>query len=147
MSKDQDKEKAVFEHLRYWEDQDHERIRQKLKDAGYDPDELAAEGKELAQSLISKARAKSRESASRLPEAAVRLADEMESQGFDVPEDLDKAIADILAGKMGEGSQQQLRAYWRNFEKATREDKIQILKDIRLLMALKQQKKPDDGKA
>ncbi|MFH1724770.1 MAG: ImmA/IrrE family metallo-endopeptidase, partial [Elusimicrobiota bacterium] len=143
MPKQSDRDKALFEHLRYWEVKDDERVRQELKAAGYDPDALEVEGEEFVRGLLAEDDAQRRESLARRFKETERLADEADSQEFEAPEDLAKAITDILAAKTGEGSRQQPRAFWRNFDKASREDQIRILKDIRLLKAL--QRKDESG--
>jgi len=59
------------------DDPDDEAIRQGLRDFGYDPDEVAAEGRAFVEGLLSKARAKLRESVSQEQEPTEREAGEM----------------------------------------------------------------------
>lgn len=133
--------RSIVELLRSWDEMVADDKKRRLKEYGYDSDDLATRGANFAKRLFEQQRQEAREAIRAERIAAQSLADRAAEQlQFKVPADVDQAIKDIQAGRYGADSQKYAQTYFRNLEKASLEDKIRLLKDIKLLSELPKKK-------
>jgi Mn-dependent DtxR family transcriptional regulator len=133
--------RRIAELLRSWDEMVEEDKKRKLREYGYDSAALATRGAEFAKQLFEQQRQRARGALRAERLAAQSLADRTAEQlEFKVPADVEQAIKEIQAGRYGADCQKYVQTYFRNLEKASLQDKIRLLRDIKLLSELQKKK-------
>lgn len=112
-------------------------ISERLKAMNFNPEEIRKTGRDLANKYLSQDIQEKRQNIKRERVAAQEKATSfLKGIAFDSIEKVNEAINSIRQGKLGGEAQRYAQAYFKNFEKATLEDKVSLLKDIELLKHL-----------
>lgn len=105
-----------------------------LRELGFDPIEIAAQGRALADRLFAERLEAERAEIKKERVAAQTAAKTWAPQvDFKSEADIDKAIAEIVAGKHGFPAQNAVLAFNHNYQRPTVQDKLSLLKDLGFL--------------
>ncbi len=136
----------VLELVREWERVSHEEQPTRLRAFGYDPDELAAEGVSFVGEILEGSLKEEREAARHARLLAEKNAKLVEEQNETLSEaEVDAALKEIIVGNFGKAYQQQVALHMRNFREATRDDKLRLLHDLRVLKKMLELKGEGDA--
>jgi len=135
----------VLELLREWECVTDGDQAGRLKEFGYDYGELAATGVSFVGELLDDSLREEREMTRH-----ARLVAEEEAKSYPSEDKLltdaqvDAALQEIVASNFGKAYQQRIGVHMRNFREATRDDKMRLLRDLRVLKKLIEHRQKDE---
>ena len=126
--------KQLAEFMKYCETTATQDTDGALRAMGLDPDEIAAQGRALAGRLLNERLEAERAEIKKSRVAAQAAAAAWTPQvDFKSESDIDKAIAEIVAGKHGQPAQSAVLAFNHNYQRPTVQDKLSLLKDLGFL--------------
>jgi hypothetical protein len=109
-----------------------------LVSMGLDPIKLAQKGEAFAKRLLASRALRERDE---LKEQRVRMQTKLASllEVLKTPADVDAVLAQIVAGTFGANAQQYVGVHFKDFKKASLDDKRSLLADIELLKYMAEQ--------
>lgn len=126
--------KQLAEFMKYCEARPSQDLDGALRSLGFDPDEIAAQGRALTDRLFNERLEAERTEIKKARVAAQAAAATWTLDvDFKSEPDIDKAIAEIVAGKHGQTAQSAVLAFNHNFQRPTVKDKLSLLKDLGFL--------------
>jgi hypothetical protein len=134
--------KKFSEFMKFCREEAPDTIEDQLKACGYDPAKLGQQGRQLANDLYEKQIQKLRGDIKTERMAAQKSIEQLISRVVaKTAQEVDNLIQEIVDGRLGVEAKQYAQAHFKNFSKATLEDKRSLLRDIELLKHLTGKKK------